>query len=166
MVRLEQPRFTPIGDGTDRLILKKDFFFIFVNKGITWKMEIPAGFISDGSSMPVGILYQRKDARMWRAFGSHDFGFASGIWPVNICNLAYYYEGIQGGMAPWRMKTALWALNSRFGGVRCYNNNREEESESIVKHSNRYGLKLMDSDDGIGETYKINWFDYQQRIVA
>ncbi|MCP3683913.1 MAG: hypothetical protein GY861_14615 [bacterium] len=139
---LPQPHFIPLGDGTDRLILIKDITLIFGYKGKSYRMKLKKGFLSRGSDLPVGLLFNRKDARTWRAFAGHDWGFATGCWPQKVLDAFYLYELIQGGIPKWKAKTAHRGL--RIVGSIPYNNHRKHEDRDFDGHANKYGIKTKD----------------------
>lgn len=138
-MRTKQPKLKSLGDGTPRAIVLEDYPFTIVSKhGFVYRGIVPKGFITDGSSLPIGLLYDKFDPRMWVAFVVHDFGFFEAIIPRNVLDDYYVKAGKEGGMNVFQMKTARSGLY--VGSWYVYNKNKKLQKKSPKKIYKKHGL--------------------------
>ena len=144
MNRKSQPPIKPLGDGTNRGIFYRDWTYFYKDKtGKIWRTRIPKGFLTDGSSLPFGLIYGKFDMRTWRSYGPHDWIYFSGCWPQKIADEAYKHELIKGGVKKWKACSAHRTL--RIVGRFPYKNHRKAEKKDFKKHAKKYGLDGRDS---------------------
>jgi len=139
---VKHPKLQALGDGTGRAKLLEDYLVAEVWKGESKVFRIPAGFITDGSSLPVGLIYGRFQPEAWKAFIVHDFLYATGILGRKLPDIFYREMLKEGGISSWKAASAYRAL--KWCGGAAYKNHRKQEKKNFDSHARAYGLDFVD----------------------
>lgn len=93
--------------------LDADIWFEIGGKGSGAWLTVPAGFRSDGASIPrfARVIFDRGDARFMRAAIIHDWLLSLAGFSPTVAALAFRDALVAGRVEPWRtrvMTAAVW----------------------------------------------------------
>lgn len=135
-----KPKLQPYKFGTKKVINLERYTLEFKLNGV-WKIiTVPAGFICDGSSLPIGLIFGKFDPDTWAAFLIHDFLFATGQFNQEVADILYKKLLIVGKIKAWKAHTVFRTL--RIVGWIPYCNHRKAEKKQFSDHAEGHGLDV------------------------